>query len=443
MSRLIPGNQKHLSLSDRIEIEKRLKEGMPLKNIAKILCKDPTTISKEIKLRRLFRARGYKVANTCKYSRSCKVRNLCKNESKCDRVCSACRMHKCNKVCPDFIPDDCDMLKHAPHVCNGCKKNTNCRLDKYHYKAEYAHKGYTALLQESRIGVNATADEIAEMNEVVSAGLKKGQSIAHIVATNKDSITCTEKTVYNYLAGGYFSANNFDLPRKLHFKPRKSQKAKEEQRLRALDGRRYTDFTAYISEKDVPVTQLDTVHGGEGTKRVLLTMLICSQSVLLSFLLGACTQDEVVQAFDEIERAITPAVFAKTFPVFLCDRGSEFLCPDLLERSINGGLRTKIFFCDPNAPFQKGQLEQTHSLIRRFFPKKSAYNNGRHNSFDNMTQEKITLMINHINSHARDSLGGLTPMFMATIMLNPKVTEALGLALIPHDEVMLRPTLLK
>ena len=443
MSKLIPGNQKHLTLSDRIEIEKGLKEGMPFKEIAKILCKDPTTVSKEIKLHRQFRERAYKVANTCKHSRTCKTKNLCQNGNKCDRACSACRMHKCNKVCPDFTPDACDTLKRAPFVCNGCRKNTNCRLDRYHYRAEYAHRGYKALLHEARVGVNATEAEIAAMDEIVSPGLKKGQSVAHIVATNKGSITCSEKTIYNYLTGGYFTADNFALPRKLHFKPRKPQGEKEEKRLKALEGRRYTDFTAYIAERHLPVTEMDTVHGGEGTKKVLLTMQPCSSCLLLPFLLDACTQDEVVRAFDEIERAITPEVFAKTFPVFLVDRGSEFLCPDLLERSIDGGLRTKVFFCDPNAPFQKGTLEQSHSLIRRFFPKKSAYNDGRHNSFDNMTQQKITLMANHINSHSRDSLGGLAPMFLGGLMFDPKVIEALGLAFIPDDEVTLKPALLK
>ena len=291
--------------------------------------------------------------------------------------------------------------------------------------------------------MNATEDEIAVMNDVVSAGLKKGQSVAHIVATNKDLILCSEKTVYKYIAGGYFTADNFDLPRKLHFKPRKSQGEKEEKRLKALEGRRYTDFTAYISETGLPVTEMDTVHGGEGSKKVLLTMQPSTSCLLLPFLLHSCTQDEVVQAFDEIERALTPDVFAKTFPVFLTDRGPEFLCPDLLERSIDGGLRTKVFYCDPNAPFQKGTLEQSHSLIRRFFPKKSAYNDGRHNSFDNMTQEKITLMANHINSHSRDSLGGLAPLFLASLMMNPKVNEALDLALIPPDVVTLKPALLK
>ena len=48
MSRYIPGNQKHLTLDDRKYIERSLNEGVSFKDIAKFLCKDPTTISKEV-----------------------------------------------------------------------------------------------------------------------------------------------------------------------------------------------------------------------------------------------------------------------------------------------------------------------------------------------------------------------------------------------------------
>ena len=442
MSKLIPGNQKHLTLSDRIEIESSLKENMPLKEIAKKLCKDPTTISKEIKLHRQFRAMGYSKANTCKYKRSCKIRNLCKNGNKCDRVCSACRQNKCNKLCEQYVPDDCDKLNKAPYVCNGCRKGS-CRHDKYHYKAKYANDEYEALRREARIGINQTPGEISMLDDIITKGVKNGQSLAHIIATNNDVITCSEKTIYNYISSGYFSVKNLDLPRKLHYKPRKKNKLKEEQRLSALEGRRYTDFTDYKSKHDLPVIQMDTVHGAEGTKKVLLTMQFTEWRILLAFLLDECTQDEVLRVFDEIERAVTPKIFKKTCPIFLTDRGPEFLCPDLIERSIDGGNRTKVFYCDPNAPFQKGALEHNHSLIRKCFPKKSAYSTGKYNTFDKMTQGKITHMTNNINSYARDSIGGLTPMFFAITTLDPKVIEALGLVLIPPDEVMLSPELLK
>ena len=53
MSKHIPGNQKHLTLEDRIYIENKLNEGVTFKDIARFLCKDPTTISKEVKKHRL------------------------------------------------------------------------------------------------------------------------------------------------------------------------------------------------------------------------------------------------------------------------------------------------------------------------------------------------------------------------------------------------------
>ena len=53
MSKYIPGNQKHLTLNDRIYIENELSKGATFKDIAAFLCIDPTTISKEVKSRRL------------------------------------------------------------------------------------------------------------------------------------------------------------------------------------------------------------------------------------------------------------------------------------------------------------------------------------------------------------------------------------------------------
>ena len=53
MSKYIPGNQKHLSLEDRIYIENELNKGTSFKDIARFLCKDPTTISKEVRSKHL------------------------------------------------------------------------------------------------------------------------------------------------------------------------------------------------------------------------------------------------------------------------------------------------------------------------------------------------------------------------------------------------------
>ncbi len=46
MSNLIPGNNKHLTIGDRIYIESSLDSGLSFRDIARYLCKDPTTISR-------------------------------------------------------------------------------------------------------------------------------------------------------------------------------------------------------------------------------------------------------------------------------------------------------------------------------------------------------------------------------------------------------------
>lgn len=54
MCKSIPGTQKHMTMDQRIMIEKGLDQGASLRSIALQLGKDPTTISKEIKKRRIF-----------------------------------------------------------------------------------------------------------------------------------------------------------------------------------------------------------------------------------------------------------------------------------------------------------------------------------------------------------------------------------------------------
>ncbi|MFA9397984.1 MAG: helix-turn-helix domain-containing protein [Clostridiaceae bacterium] len=79
MSKEIKGNQRHMTLDDRIYIEQALEKQMTLKEIAKFLRKDPTTISKEIKKHRVFKPRNsYASPNTCKYRRVCNLTNVCK-----------------------------------------------------------------------------------------------------------------------------------------------------------------------------------------------------------------------------------------------------------------------------------------------------------------------------------------------------------------------------
>ena len=124
MSKYIPGNQKHLSLEDRKYIERSLNNGCSFKDITRFLCKDPTTISKEVKLHRVsdwyHKGSFLNAHNFCIHRYHCRKTNVCRKIILCNIKCTSCPT--CNQTCPDFVKEQCNRLDKAPYVCNGCPK---------------------------------------------------------------------------------------------------------------------------------------------------------------------------------------------------------------------------------------------------------------------------------------------------------------------------------
>lgn len=121
MSKYIPGNQKHLSLEDRKYIERSLNRGSSFKDIARFLCKDPTTISKEVKLHRVsdwyHKGAFFNAHNFCVHRYHCRKTNVCRKIILCSIKCTSCPT--CNQTCPDFVKEQCNRLDKALYVCNG------------------------------------------------------------------------------------------------------------------------------------------------------------------------------------------------------------------------------------------------------------------------------------------------------------------------------------
>ncbi|EDK33572.1 Transposase [Clostridium kluyveri DSM 555] len=46
--------------------------------------------------------------------------------------------------------------------------------------------------------------------------------------------------------------------------------------------------------------------------------------------------------------------------MILTGNGTEFQLPERIEYDVNGEMRTKLFFCNPNSSWQKGLLEKNH-----------------------------------------------------------------------------------
>ena len=437
MLKKIKTDQKHMTQDSRVIIEKRLDESKPLSTIAAELEKDPTTIAKEIKKHRSFQEHNNynNSAHRCALAKDCHRKNVCHTELFCKRECKRC--NRCHNFCPDYIPFDysCPKTKKAPYVCNGCSKKSGCRLDKYYYRATRAHREYKTVLSESRAGINATEEEIKALDDIVSPLIKKGQSV-YMILQNHPEITQCEKTIYNYIDSGVLSIGNLDLPKKVAYKPRKTHEAAID-KTGIYEGRTYKDLNSYLKEfPDTKITEMDTVVGPEGSTKVLLTLHFCAPDFMMAFLLDSKEAIGVETTFDNINKAIGTHAFCKTMPLIVTDRGSEFKHPDALECGIDNILRTNIYYCDPMASWQKPHCEKNHEYIRKICPKKLT-------TFDRLTQDDVKLMMSHINSACRESLGGLTPFALAKLMLPKELLEYFDLTEIPADEVILTPALLK
>lgn len=173
MSKYIPGNQKHLSLQDRIYIQNELSKGSSFKDIARFLCKDPTTISKEVKSRRLsdwwHKGTFYNAHNFCIHRYHCKKKNACGKIVLCGVKCASCPT--CNQTCPDFEKERCNRLDRAPYVCNGCTKLINhCTIaHKYNYNAKAADRKYRETLSDSRSGISLSRHELRLKDKVIDS----------------------------------------------------------------------------------------------------------------------------------------------------------------------------------------------------------------------------------------------------------------------------------
>lgn len=432
-------DHRHLTLSQRVVIEKALEDNESFASIARRTGKDPSTISKEVRRNLMHHVkRDCNRDIPCANRSQCRLRSLCRKND-CIKLCKTCTEPNfyCTTICSDYKEKICDKLAKPPYVCNGCVKKISCLLKKSYYSAKYADDCYRDKLISSREGINQAPVDIAMLDALISPLLLKGQSLAHIYANHAAEIPCCRKTLYNYIDKSVFSARNIDMRRRVRYKVRKkptriSLVAKEFRMERTYD-----DFQKLMKEKpDIPVVEMDTVEGSkkDGSK-VFLTMLFRNCSLMLIFVLEEKTQECVTEVFDWLTNELGIEVFRELFPVILTDNGTEFQRPKRLECDVNGEIRTKIYYCNPHSSWQKGMIEKNHEYMRLVIPK------GK--SLERYTTDDATMLMNHINSESRDRLNGCTPFKLSQMLLNNQLHKALHLVEIAPDDVTLCPELFK
>ena len=438
-----------LNFSDRLAIESGLMNGKTINAIARAQNRHTSTITREIMVNREEQFNQYSFGNDCLHVTDCVERNVC-GDKRCNYLCRSCRKLNypgyCHKFCKKYLAVDCLELTKPPYVCNNCRSKDRCIKNKYFYSAVAADKRSKLNRSRTRNATRLTEADVKRLDKLISPLINKGQPLIHIMAQHKEEIPVSIRTIYSYIEKGFFSIKNIDLRRKVGYKPRRKPRKKDLSGYAVqayLVGRKYSDFKEYLLEfeDDSAVVEMDTVLGTKSSRKRILTMTFRRNNLMLMFLLSDGKASSVVNIFRYLEHELGLDCFRRVFKIFLTDNGGEFKDNINLEYTKENDIRTKVYYCDPMASWQKGCAEKNHEFIRYAIPKGT--------SLGPFTSEDITLLMNHINSVKREIFGGKSPYELLKEEIKhgdndmQKLMEVMHMEEIPPDEIILTPKLFK
>ena len=404
----------HLTLEERKIIQDGIENELTKVEIAKNIEKDPTTVSKEIKNRRKLKPRNpFNNPITCTKFKDCGI---------------------CHGKCSEYEEIKCLRRDRKVGACNLCPNSSKCKLDKYFYYAKQAHEDYLYTLSDSREGINLTTKEMFKIIDIIKPLLKKGQSVYQIVK-NHPELNISVKLLYTYIECGLFKdygIDNFSLRRQVSMKKRKTLKKRKEPI--NYEGRKYKDYLKFIEDNpSIQTTQMDTIYNQQSGPYIQ-TFIFQNTGLMIGFLHAEKTSESMASTLDKLQTILEDDYY-KLFSLLLTDRGTEFEIYKLFEvNSETGEIRTNIFYCDPQTPSQKPNVENNHNYVRNIIPNKK--------SIKHLTQEDINLMFSHINSAPRASLNGSTPYEAFEFLYGNEILKKFNIQKIEKDMVTLQPYLL-
>jgi len=181
---------------------------------------------------------------------------------------------------------------------------------------------------------------------------------------------CT-KTLYNYIDAGIFAdITNENLWQKRN-RLKRGYRTVKRISLKNKMARRITERPLEANERlEYGHWEGDCVKGKRGTKTSLLTLTERKTLEEIIIKLEQATQEEVQKAIDKLEKKHGEA-FKLKFKTITFDNGSEFLDWKVLELSVfdRETRRVTIYFAHAYSAWERGSNENSNRIIRRFIPK--------------------------------------------------------------------------
>lgn len=287
-------------------------------------------------------------------------------------------------------------LKRGRYV----KRNTDW-TETEKYSPDIAHERYRKHLKEKGAGLKLGNDmEFVKYIEHKIIEEKRSPAAA-LADMKRDGLTFQTdiclSTLYNYIRGDVFL--NLTMALLPYGRDRKKHKKRKVQK-RAARGESIENRPEEIcTREEFGHWEMDTVVGAQGkAKKSLLALTERKTREEIIEKMNSHTAEEVVRILDKIERQMGEKKFREVFKTITVDNGSEFSDYKGMERSRrNKKNRTKIYYCHPYAPHERGTNEVQNRLIRRHVPKGTV--------FDEKPKTEIKWIERWINTYPRALLG--------------------------------------
>lgn len=301
---------KHLTLTQRIQLETLLKEGLHKKLIAEKLGVSLATVYNELK-------RGHYQHKTFQYV-----------DWFGDRHYKMVDSYSAN------IAEDKYRINQTAH-------GAQIKLGKDYDFVNYVEKR----VLEDKISPCAVLGEIKK---------------AKLFRTD-----ISKTTLYRYIENGYFPHLKMsDCP--MHRRKKKYRKVVVK---RAPSGTSIEKRPNEIKDRNTFGNwEMDCVIGKKSTKDVLLVLSERLTRYEIIIKMPNRKTDTVVKSLDELEQKFG-ARFKDVFKSITVDNGVEFSDSKGLERSIYAGKRTQLYYCHPYTSCERGTNERLNRDIRRHLPK--------------------------------------------------------------------------
>ena len=226
------GNFKHLTLSDRAEIEIMIEKGFSFLKWPGLFPKTPLpSLKKSGGIVSLFHTIGTRTAadarNALIFSflyQAAPVRTHFLSLPFAPNAAASAVLF----YCPDFSPLICPRLLKPPYVCNSCPKLRTCSHDFYFYRAKLRRRflsGGQIFFQIRDQSVSGIPGKTGQAH--LSSFEARAASVPYLShPQGGDQLFPADS--YNYIDLRCFSAVNLDLPRKVSYKPRKNRRSEPE-----------------------------------------------------------------------------------------------------------------------------------------------------------------------------------------------------------------------